>query len=263
MVVADLHVHTTNSDGTLPLKRIPGVARESGLEAVALTDHDRLHPDLHSPVVERDGVTLIHGIELRVETPSQRVDLLGYGVRPTDELSAECERIQRDRVERGRRMIECVEDRLNTVLPIESRPGLGRPHIARAIAEVSQYDVRDAFDRFIGNDGPCYVARDVPTFERGRDLLGDACDLVGLAHPLRYQDLDDALALCRSLDAVERWYDYGDPIAHSRTERSYVERAIERYNLVPTGGSDAHGRSIGDAGLDAVAYENVRSHLDV
>mgnify|MGYP000459968079 CR=1 FL=1 len=67
MVVADLHVHTPNSDGTLTLDRVPTVARAAGLEAVAITDHDRTHPDLDAPVSTRDGVDVIHGIELRVE----------------------------------------------------------------------------------------------------------------------------------------------------------------------------------------------------
>jgi len=258
MVVADLHVHTTNSDGTLTLPEVPGIAREAGLDAVAITDHDRLHPDLDGPVVERDGILVIHGIELRADAGDQRVDLLGYGARPTRALREECDRIQANREERGAAIIDCVEERLNVSLPVEPRSGLGRPHIARAIADVSEYDVQGAFDDLIGDDCPCYVPREVPSFERGRDLLADACGLVGLAHPLRYPDPDDALALCDSLDAVERWYPYDDAV-----DTAPVDRAVERYDLLETGGSDAHEDVLGVAGLDAAAFERIRTALGV
>jgi predicted metal-dependent phosphoesterase TrpH len=256
MVVADLHVHTTRSDGSLPLSAVPAGAADAGVEAVAITDHDRVQPALDGPVTTREGITVVHGIELRVDAGEQRLDLLGYGVDETDALREECERIQRDRRERGRRIIDCVEDRLGVSLPVEPRAGLGRPHIARAIAEVSDYSVQGAFDHLIGDDCPCFVAREVPDFDRGRDLLAEACGLVGLAHPFRYRDTEAALARCRSLDAVERWYPYGRPVDTDR-----LDAEIERYDLLSTGGSDAHDDRLGVAGLDAVPWARVRDAL--
>jgi predicted metal-dependent phosphoesterase TrpH len=129
-VVADLHVHTTNSDGSLAVEELPTAARRARLDAVAVTDHDRFHPVLDDPVSTRDGLTLIHGIELRVEAGDQRVDLLGYGVDPTAALREEVDRLQRDRIERGRAIIERVEDRLGVNLDVEPREGLGR-HVSR------------------------------------------------------------------------------------------------------------------------------------
>jgi predicted metal-dependent phosphoesterase TrpH len=256
MVVADLHVHTTRSDGSLTLADLPAAARRAGVDAVAVTDHDRLQPALDGPVTTREGLTVVHGIELRVEAGAQRLDLLGYGVDPTDALEAACARIQRDRRERGRRIIDCVEDRLGVTLPVEPREGLGRPHVARAVAEVSEYTFQEAFDDLIGEDCPCYVAREIPSFEEGRELLADACGLVGLAHPLRYDDTASALARCEHLDAVERWYPYDRAV-----DTGPVEDAIQRYDLVPTGGSDAHGGRLGVAGLDAVAWDRVRAAI--
>jgi predicted metal-dependent phosphoesterase TrpH len=93
-VVADLHVHTTNSDGSLTVDALAGAARRASLSAVAVTDHDRLHPALDAPVSTRDGLTVIHGIELRVEADDQRVDLLGYGVEPTAALREAYERVR-------------------------------------------------------------------------------------------------------------------------------------------------------------------------
>ena len=132
-VFADLHVHTTNSDGELTLDDLPAAARAADVGTVAVTDHDRLHPDLSTPVAVLDGVTVVHGIELRVAAPAFRVDLLGYAATPTPGLRAEVERLQADRVERGRAIVDCVEDRLGVELDLTVREGIGRPHVARAI----------------------------------------------------------------------------------------------------------------------------------
>jgi len=268
MVAADLHVHTDNSDGTFALAEVPPAARAAGLDAVAVTDHDRVHPDLDAPVVERDGVTVVHGIELRVEADDQRVDVLGYGVRPTDALVAEIDRLQHNRVERGRTILDRLEDRLGVPIPVDPEPGLGRPDIARAVVESdADYEsVRAVFDDLIGEGEPCYVARDIPTFERGRDLLGDACALVSLAHPLRYPEPAAALELAPRLDAVEVAYPYGAR-GHTGSNGDLtvddVREVAERHDLVVTGGSDAHERSIGGTGLSTDEYERFRDALGV
>lgn len=258
MVAADLHVHTTNSDGTLTLERIPGVARRHGIRGVAVTDHDRLHPGLPVPVTRRGGVTIIHGIELRVEAPTQRIDLLGYGVRRTDDIVALVERLQDDRQQRGQAIVECVEDRLDVSLDLDITPGFGRPHVARAVADATDLDYATVFERLIGEDGPCYVAREIPTVSEGIDVLERACGLVGLAHPLRYEDPESALEVCAELGAVERWYPYGREV-----DTDPVAAAIDRYNLVPTGGSDAHDTRLGGTGLDAAAFDRVRARLSL
>ena len=256
MVVADLHVHTTNSDGSLTLETLPDAADAAGVSTVAVTDHDRLHPKLSTPVSTIDGVTVVHGIELRVDTGERRVDLLGYGVRRTAALESLIERLQTDRKQRGRAIIECVEDRLGAELPVEPRAGLGRPHIAEAIAEVSAYSYAEAFEELIGGGEPCYVPREIPTFEEGVDILGAACGIVSLAHPYRYDDPPAALELCSELDAVERFYPYDREI-----DLRPIERAIERYDLLVTGGSDAHDETLGTAGLDRSEYRTFRAAL--
>ncbi|QSG06055.1 PHP domain-containing protein [Halapricum desulfuricans] len=257
MVRADLHVHTTVSDGELDPEAVPAAARQTGLDAVAITDHDRLQPGLDDPVVRREGLTVVHGIELRVDAGKQRVDLLGYGLEPTADLEAACERIQRDRIERARAIVECVEDRLGVVPDVDFHPGVGRPHVARAIAE-SDADLgyQEAFETLIGGEGPCFVAREIPDFETGRRLLEEAAAFVGLAHPLRYRDPDHALELTAELDAVELAYPYDHDADLGR-----VRRAIDRHGLLATGGSDAHGRRLGITGLDAEAFERVRKRL--
>ncbi|QAU13282.1 PHP domain-containing protein [Halorubrum sp. BOL3-1] len=259
-VVADLHAHTTVSDGTLTLDEVPVAAREAGVDWVAVTDHDRIHPGLDAPVVERDGVRIVRGIELRVDAGFERLDLLGYGVEHTDALDAEVNRLQRDRRERGAAILDAVESHLGVDLAVEPRAGLGRPHIARAIDESdAPYDYAGAFDELIGNDGPCYVAREVTPLDEGLDLLADACSLVGLAHPFRYDGVDEALDVAResaAIDAVERFYSYGRAADDAR-----IDRVAAEADLLRTGGTDAHERTLGVAGLTESAFEPVRERL--
>ncbi|MWV63495.1 PHP domain-containing protein [Halorubrum sp. JWXQ-INN 858] len=256
-VIADLHTHTTASDGTLRIEEVPAAAREAGLDWVAVTDHDRIHPGIDAPVVERDGVRIVRGIELRVDAGVERLDLLGYAVRGTDPLVAEVDRLQADRQERGARMLERVEQRLGVTLDLEPRPGIGRPHIARAIdASSAPYDYDAAFEELIGDGGPCFVAREVTALDRGIELLRDACAFVGLAHPFRYRDVDAALDVARRLDAVERWYPYGRDV-----DVDLVDRVAASAGLLRTGGSDAHGRALGGAGLTTDTFEPIRERL--
>jgi predicted metal-dependent phosphoesterase TrpH len=247
MVVADLHTHTTNSDGELTLETLPDAAHRADVEAVAVTDHDRIHPGLDGPVSEHDGVTVIHGIELRVDAGEFRVDLLGYGVTPTDELQSLVEHLQTDRIERGRAIVEQVEDYTGVELSVAIEEGVGRPHIARAIDESdADYDYKSAFEELIGDGRPCFVSRAIPSFERGREVLMDACGVVGLAHPFRYDDPAQALELVERLDAVERYYPYGREV-----DESLLADVVARQDVLVTGGSDAHDEELGRAGVDS------------
>lgn len=257
MVVADLHVHTTNSDGQLTLGTIPEAATTAGVEVVAVTDHDRLHPELDRPVVERAELTIIHGIELRVEAGDQRLDLLGYGVEQTGDLTALVDHLQQNRVERAGKIVDCVEDRTGVTLDIDLSPGVGRPHIARAIADSdAPYDFGDSFAELIGDGGPCYVPRDIPTFEEGKAVLSEAAPVVGLAHPFRYDDPAAALDRARELDAVEIPYPYGHDVDVAPAEQVAAEAG-----LLVTGGTDAHEHTLGVAGLDRDQYQAVAARL--
>jgi hypothetical protein len=257
-VDADLHVHTTASDGTLTLDEVPAAARRAGVDTVAITDHDRVHPGLDAPVTVTEDVRLVRGVELRVDAGDLRVDLLGYAVSDDGALERELDRLQRDRIERARAIVDCVEDELGVTLAIDPAEGVGRPHIARAVERSdAPYDYQGAFDHLIGSDCACYRARDLPTFETGAALLRDACAVVSLAHPFRYRNLDRALDLARDLGAVERYYAYGRPVDAAR-----VERVVREAGLLRTGGSDAHDRTLGRAGLSGEEAGSFLARID-
>lgn len=258
-LTADLHLHTTASDGTLTIADLPSAANQAGLEWIAVTDHDCVHSELTDPVSVHDGIHIIRGIELRVQAPNQRLDLLGYGVEPTPELTAELDRLQSNRINRAREIIDRVESHLDVDIDLDPHPGVGRPHIARAIDEsAAPHDYDQAFADLLGNDCPCYVARDITPLDRGIELLRDACRIVGLAHPYRYDDPEAALAHTSELDAVERYYPYGHEV-----DTTLVDRAIEQHGLLVTGGSDAHEKALGAAGLSQSQFESIQTYFEL
>ena len=255
--VADLHLHTQASDGTLTIADIPEAAKEAGVDWVAVTDPDRIHSELDDPISTIDGITIIRGIELRVQTETQRIDLLGFQVEPTDELQAEIDRLQQNRLSRAQKIIACVEAKLGTTLDIEPSSGIGRPHIATAIDESSApYDYTEAFEELIGTDCECYYSRDVTAVDDGIRLLKEACSIVGLAHPLRYDDPEAAMKHTEKLDAVERYYPYGREI-HTNS----IDQTIDSNDLLETGGSDAHNKRLGKAGLSSSQFTEFKSKL--
>lgn len=256
-VVADLHVHTTRSDGEVDPDELAAVAADAGLVAVAITDHDRLPP--RDAIRDNEDVAVIPGIELRVEAESAgRVDLLAYGVEATGALADRIDALQANRFDRAAAMVERLEDTLDVNLAIDIRPGIGRPHLAQAVANATDLSPQAVFDRYIGDDCPCYIPRDVPSFRAGRRLLGDAASAVVLAHPLRYDDPKAALGLVEHLDGLEQTYPYGADV-----DRHPLEQ-VDTEGLLLTGGSDAHTEAaIGACGLDRSGFEPIAEHLGV
>jgi predicted metal-dependent phosphoesterase TrpH len=146
---------------------------------------------------------------------------------------------------------------LNVALDVSFEAGVGRPHVARAVAASdADCDYAGAFERFIGDDGPCYVARDVPSVEHGAALLSEAAAVVSLAHPFRYAKTERALDLVSTLGAVERYYPYDRPVDGAR-----LDRLIATEDPLVTGGSDAHDRRLGVTGLDREQWRRLAPHL--
>lgn len=258
---ADLHLHTTASDGQLTIDSLPTAAKRAGVSAVAVTDHDAIHPDLDAPITIHDGIEVIRGIELRVE-PShldERVDLLGYGVTESEPLAAELHRLQEDRKERAAGMVSRIEDQFEVDLGMTPDGSTGRPHLARAIDEHDDipHDYESAFDNVIHEGGDIYRPRHVTPFVTGLELLRNTCGVVGLAHPYRYDDPLGALSLTKHLDAVEVHY----PYSHRPATSTALNAAQEHYDLLDTGGSDAHDETLGRAGLIEAHYEEIRNAI--
>lgn len=260
-IYADLHMHTQNSDGTVTLNELPDIAHENNLGAVAITDHDRIHPEISSPLEVIDGIDVINGIELRVEPDGlgERIDILGYGVEPTEKLKAILADIRNNRIDRTNKMLDLIEDETGVRIEMNVSDNTGRPHIARAIDESTEldYTYNEAFEKLIGNDCPAYCSRDILSFKEGVTELIKSSHFTSLAHPFRYDNPISALKLARELDGVECVYAYDN---NTKFDIHLDDIAVDWFDLTMTGGSDAHDiESIGSAGLMKMHYDKFLS----
>lgn len=247
---ADLHTHSTASDGQYTPQELVGMAKDSGLEVLALTDHDTTD-GLEEAIQagKKLGLFVIPGVELSAkEYPTFHI--LGYGFRlgasPLTEL---CRRMKARREEREERLLAFLREKgidLDAA-EVEAFAGgsvIGRPHFAQAMVRRGYVSTnREAFDRYLDTEEYHErVERGKPTARECVEAIKKSGGIASLAHP--YQIGVDEAELGRivreltgyGLDAIECYYPKHTPAQ----QWSYLELA-EKYSLHVTGGSDFHG----------------------
>ncbi len=250
MPCIDLHAHTTASDGTLSPTELVRLARNSGLEALAVTDHDTVGGLAEAMEAGRDtGLEVVPGCELSVDFPGPGfMHILGlYVPAEPQRLLAGMKELNDLRADRNVRIVKKLQD-LGLDMTYEAVLALaggtvGRPHIARAIIDAGgATTVQQAFEEYLGEGGKAYVPKDKFSPEKAITLLRDEGATVVLAHP--YSIRKDGNALEREmrqlmdfgLEGLECLYS-----EHSQGQtQAYLDLA-KRLGLLVTGGSDFHG----------------------
>ena len=249
---ADLHVHSTASDGTDPPAEVMRRAARAGLDVVALTDHDTVAG--HAEARAAAGpVALLPGMELSCRLDGRSLHMLAYLFDADQpELAAELTRIRDDRVLRARAMVDKlaglgVDVSWGQVAAIAGQAVVGRPHIARAMADSGAIaSPREAFTRdWIADGGRAYVGRYALDPVRAIDLVRAAGGVTVLAHPRAGRDTWVTNEQITRLAAVGL---AGLEVFHpdqSEAERARLIALAHDLTLVPTGGSDDHGSLTG------------------
>jgi predicted metal-dependent phosphoesterase TrpH len=255
---ADLHVHTTASDGDYTPSQVVALARQARLAAVAVTDHDTLAGV--GPAVETaaGALEVIAGVELSAEFGGREVHLLGYFVRRDDaRLVSHLEDVCDRRRERFRAFVARLAaagiefaDGL-AELEAERSASLGRRHLTGLLVRVGAARSRyGAFQRFLRPLSPDIPAGHLTPAAEAIRLVRDAGGVCSLAHPPE-GDEEPLLTGLRDLGllAVEAAF----PAAGvSRSER--LRALARKLGLAVTGGSDCHGpeaagRAVGARGI--------------
>jgi 3',5'-nucleoside bisphosphate phosphatase len=251
----DLHVHSNASDGTDPPAEVARRAAAAGLDVVALTDHDTMAGIAAAVAALPPGLTLVPGLELSCLDNGRSMHLLGYLCDPGDPaLAAETELIRDDRVRRARAMVARLAElgapvTWEQVSAIAGDAVVGRPHIARALAEAGVVATpADAFTaEWIADGGRAHVGRYAPDAARGIALVRAAGGVPVLAHPRSpgYEIADEVVAglAAAGLAGLEVFHP-----DHDHSERTRLTQLANSLDLVMTGGSDDHG-AFNDSGL--------------
>ncbi len=246
----DLHMHSTASDGTLPVEDLMKLAASVGLKTLALTDHDTTAAlDRAQEVGTALGMEIIPGIELSAEYGGKEVHVLGYFLEYHDAtFQAQLEKFRFNRYGRAQAILAKLAElglpvEWERVLEIAGDAAPQRPHIAEALKERGYVKtVSEAFDRYIRNDGPAYVHSEKITTEQAVEVIQSVGGLAVLAHPTYTVDMDKVVEIAAKAGVAGVETHYG---TYSEETVARLLALAKRYDLVPTGGSDFHGRADG------------------
>lgn len=267
--VVDLHTHSTASDGWLTPAQLVAEARRRGLRTLALTDHDTVAGIAPATqAAESTGIELIPGIELSSSSGPHEVHILGYFIDPSEPaLLTRLEHLVAQRNERNRAIVERLNDlgmpiEYQRVEEIATGGTIGRPHIARAMIEQGYVgSIGQAFNEYLTRGKPAYVPRRKVLPEDAIALVKAAGGVAVLAHPMTAGELAPLLERLVTAGLAGMEVFYGE---YDRSTRNHLQVIADRWNLIPTGGSDFHGegfkegRSLGSVEVPLASLERLR-----
>ncbi|MCQ2539814.1 MAG: PHP domain-containing protein [Acetatifactor sp.] len=265
----DLHVHSKCSDGTYTPSELVDYACKKGLAAFALTDHDTIDgleeaiayaAKLRATLPAEEAALVpevIPGIELSTEYQGADIHMVGlYIDYRNPQFLEHLQEFIDSRTVRNRKMCQLLQEHgINITYEAltEAFPDavITRAHYARYMMEHGYIkSIKEAFDRYVGDDCPCYIPREKITPAQGVELILMAGGIPVLAHPILYKmskyRLDALVAELKEagLMGIEAIYS----TYHAHEEREIRELAA-KYDLLISGGSDFHGANKKDIDL--------------
>lgn len=254
---ADLHCHSTYSDGTLTPKEIIDLALEKGLQGLSITDHDSIdayHEAL--PYAKARNFPLITGIEFSTLCRQTSVHLLAYSFSSSSKPIQDLCRLHKERrINRAQMILNLLSKEgfhlsLQEVIDSLSHPilpsSLGRPHIANAMIKKGYVStLKEAFNKYLGDGKSCYVQSTAPSTESTLQHIKQANGIAIIGHPHLIKGakiLKNILSM--PFDGIEGYY---SRFPESQCAK-WLQIAASKKWLV-TGGSDSHGSITPDISL--------------
>jgi 3',5'-nucleoside bisphosphate phosphatase len=263
--VIDLHTHTTFSDGTFTPEELVVLARERGLTALAVTDHDSTEGIGRALAAGKDGgPEIVPGVEFSTVRDGHGIHVLAYWVDLAHtRFQTELRRLRDDRFSRGERMVAKLRElgypiSFERVKDIAEGGNIVRPHIAQVLVETGVVrTIEDAFTpELIKDGGRAYVEKHALDPAAALELIKEADGLAVVAHPGLFREglgvpdeVIEELAEA-GLDGIEARHPDHPPGAESR----YRDMA-RRLGLVVTGSSDCHGTRYDPVRLGSVTTD--------
>lgn len=274
---ADLHTHSTVSDGTDTPSELVAQAARARLDVIGLADHDTFAGLAEAyAAAQHWGVELLAGMEFSTQRNGSSIHLVAYGCDPDNAaLAVELDKVRASRSNRLATMVQLLTEAGLPITVADVRaqaggsPSLGRPHIADALVARGYVANRDeAFATWLGDDCPCYVPRYEPDLIDAIGLVRAAGGVAVMAHPWargRRSVLTEAflteLVHDHGLDGIEVFHPEHDE--HVRAELGTLAAKLE---LLPFGASDYHGTGktnnpLGCETTDVAVYTEVLARI--
>jgi predicted metal-dependent phosphoesterase TrpH len=246
----DLHTHSTASDGLLTPTQLIAHARDLGLYALSLTDHDTVNGVEEAIKAGKDmGVKVIPGVEISADFSPGTMHIVGLGLNLGNPVLKEklefLQQARRDRNPKIIRQLKAAGMDINfEEVQAEAKGGqIGRPHFAAVILRKGlAKDWDDVFDTWLGKGKPGYVDKERFGSKDAVDMIHAASGKAVIAHPVQLQLPDKELEVCmdrlvkEGIDAIEVFHS-----DHGRREEEFYMSLAKRHGLKVSGGSDYHG----------------------
>lgn len=250
--MVDLHTHTTASDGTFSPAQLVAYAVEKGLSALAVTDHDTIAGLKEAlEASQGTGLEVIPGIEFSTEYKGKDIHIVGLNIDFENPFFVEkLERFIDSRNVRNEKMCELLTEKglPVTIKQLKERfpdSVITRAHFARFLLEQGYIgQLETAFNKYIGDNGPCYVPREKVNPVQAIRLILEAKGIPVLAHPILYKlpakELEELVAYLakHGLMGIEAIYS-----TYNRADEALIRQLAKKYNLSISGGSDFHGKN--------------------
>ncbi|VAX25688.1 FIG00031715: Predicted metal-dependent phosphoesterases (PHP family) [hydrothermal vent metagenome] len=264
---ADLHLHTTRSDGYFSPSELVSKGARLGFSTLAITDHDTVGGiEEASREATRHEIELIPGIEISTNYGGKSVHILGYMINIQNAvLLKTLSGIIDKRIERLENMVHRLADLgypldISDVFSFIGNRVPGRALLARYLVKAGYYkSVGEVFENILGDSGEVYEPVSVLNPENAIEIINGAGGISSIAHPgnTRVDEIFPRLVEA-GLDGVEAY----NPI-HTKPVVSHYLKIAQKYDLLVTGGSDYHGpqcpaRNIGQIKLDYTHVERIK-----
>lgn len=245
----DLHTHSTASDGSMSPRELVRHAKESGLSAMAITDHDTID-GVEEALDEgaKIGIEVIAGVEVSVDFEPE-MHVLGYFFGDSyKNFVPILKRLKISRDERNPKMVEKLRSLGFDITMEEVRAEakgniVARPHMASVLLKKGYVQsIREAFDKYIAEGKPAFVKKEKMSPKECIEAITKAGGIPVMAHPLFLNlPLDELDKLVEDLvkaglKGIETYY-----VEHTDEDIDNLLKIAAKHNIIPTGGSDFHG----------------------
>lgn len=240
----DLHLHSKYSDGKLSIVELFELANELSIKAVSIVDHDTFKGQCEA-IDNASGYNIeyITGVEVSTLYNNTEIHIIGYGMNIYNKkLTALFNEMQKKRVLRAIKILEKLQ-KYGIFIDVEEiddnymNKNIGRAHIARIIERRGYLSYKEAFKRYLYNNGPCYEPKMEILPKMAIEYIHEAGGIAVLAHPgiaLPYEYID--IMIDMGINGIEVYYP-----KHSEQKKHDFLEIVRRSDLVATGGSDFHG----------------------
>jgi len=246
----DLHTHTIASDGTCSPTEVVKLALQKNLSAIAISDHDSISGiEEAMAAVSNTPLEIIPAIELACDYNDKEIHMLGYFIDYTqDDFIGKLRELKSARFQRNLKMLEHLQKdgyhiTLEQVQNGNPNAAVTRGNFAKALVDNGYANsIREAFDHFLCDHSKYYIKITHISCPEGIDMIQKAEGIPVLAHPFLYgftiQELERLIVSLKraGLKGLEVYHPTNDS-----EKRAQLKFLTDKYDLLPTGGSDFHG----------------------